>query len=79
MINLGPVHRIEVVDVFDHQLDEKPTDRSGDTFENQGNPQERLHWTVAWTGNVYSVHDQGVQVGQSADEVGHSLVVRGMD
>ena len=38
MIKLGPVHRVEVVDVFNHQLDAKLPDGSGDAPEDQGNP-----------------------------------------
>jgi len=59
-------------DIFDHELDAKSPDRSGDATEHFGNPQKGLHGTVAWTENVNFVHDQGLQIGQPADKVWHS-------
>lgn len=58
-----------MIDIFDHQLEAKPSDRSGDVSEHRRNPRERFHRPITWTENVNFVHDQRLQVGQSADEV----------
>lgn len=71
MINLGPVYEIEMVDTCDHQFEAKPTEGTGDAFEHQGNPRERFRWIIAWTGDINPVHDQGIQVDESADKVRH--------
>jgi hypothetical protein len=69
MIDLGPVHEIEMIDIFDYQLDAKPTDVGGDAFEHEGNTKARSRWTSAWSGNQEFVYNQSIQVGQSADKV----------
>lgn len=57
MVNLVPVHGIEVIDIFDHQLDAKPSDGGSDTFEHEGNPQEGFHRTIAWKQCINFVHN----------------------